>query len=437
MNSLILTLASLTVAAPPAPPPGPPVPVVGGSPLVYIKVLGPVGMRVTFFPGTPAAKTYVTPAEVGVRPGYVYRVQLDGVPGLPAPLYPSFEVRGLLQMTVPQAARHPIPIVFIDEEMRRVFAVGSLITKAYFLEDPTLAPPLQTTPDEPLVFEVPAETDPAQEARNRGRLMVVVRLGEREPDAQELVRMAVPNTILFAGEPRLALPPVPPYIPWLHWPVYDPLLGAKRSAEECLPDGGDVGPRLGIGPDGKLGNLNASDTAIEYTTEAGNRRVATSNRVCVLVPRFAAARQEVVPAGISSGLAAGLTKSTKGNFELNNRLRSTGGTAITTVAATTGRKIPSGIQGRLLLHGYDNIKGVNVVGMIEGLKVVGQVKEPDEITAYPFCEPISLFKWAEPKEAQVGDVVTFFLRYHNHTRQPVENLVISDSLTARLEYVPG
>jgi uncharacterized repeat protein (TIGR01451 family) len=69
--------------------------------------------------------------------------------------------------------------------------------------------------------------------------------------------------------------------------------------------------------------------------------------------------------------------------------------------------------------------------------VVGKVQEPDEITAYPFCEPISLFKWAEPKEAQVGDVVTFYLRYHNHTKQPVESLVVSDSLTGRLEYIPG
>src|SRR5262249_22520612 len=65
------------------------------------------------------------------------------------------------------------------------------------------------------------------------------------------------------------------------------------------------------------------------------------------------------------------------------------------------------------------------------------VKEPDEITAYPCCEPISLYKWSVPKEAQVGDVVTFFLRYHNHTRQPVDNLAISDSLIGRLEYIPA
>ncbi len=53
------------------------------------------------------------------------------------------------------------------------------------------------------------------------------------------------------------------------------------------------------------------------------------------------------------------------------------------------------------------------------------------------CEPISLFKWSEPKEAQVGDVVTFYLRYHNHTKEPVDALAITDSLTGRLEYIPG
>jgi uncharacterized repeat protein (TIGR01451 family) len=233
------------------------------------------------------------------------------------------------------------------------------------------------------------------------------------------------------------VPPVPPYLPWANWPVYDPLLGAKRSAEECLPDGGDVGPRIGIGPEGKLGGLNASDSAIEYSTEGGKRRVAVSNRVCILVPRFAVARQETVPAGVLTAVAAGSTRSTKGQFEVKNRVPPGKAETVAMLASTTGRQIPSAMQGRLHLHGYEQTRGVHVVAMVEGVKVVGQVKEPDEITAYPFCEPISLFKWAEPKEAQIGDVVTFFLRYYNHTKQPVEQLVVSDSLTSRLEYIVG
>ena len=437
MNSLLLTLASMTVCVPPPVPPPAHAPVTNATTLLYVRILGPEGMQVTFYPGTPAAKTYAVPAEVGVRPGYVYRVELSGIPSLPSPVYPSFEVRGLLQVNLAQASRHPVPVVFQEEELRRVFQTGSMFTKVYFLEDPSLAPPLTSTPDQPLVFEVPPETDPLAEARNRGRPMIVVRLGERAPEAQELARLAVPNTILFPGEQRLPVPPSPPYMPWANWPVYDPLLGGPRSAEECLPDGGDVGPRVGIGPDGKLGGLNASDSAIEYTTESGKRGVTISNRICVLVPRFAVARQEIVPAGILASTTAGLTQASKTQLEVKNRVPPGSAEAITMLASTTGRKAPSAIQGSLHLHGYELTSGVRIVAMAEGTKVVGQVKEPDEITAYPFCEPISLFKWAEPKEAQVGDVVTFFLRYYNHTKQPVDNLVVSDSLTSRLEYVAG
>ena len=39
--------------------------------------------------------------------------------------------------------------------------------------------------------------------------------------------------------------------------------------------------------------------------------------------------------------------------------------------------------------------------------------------------------------AQVGDVVTFFLKYSNHGGQPITNVAVSDSLTGRLEYVIG
>lgn len=429
MKAAFLSLMMSTVA--PAQPPAP------ESPLVYVKVIAPAGARVTFHPGTPGAKTLTAPAIVGVRPGYIYRLEL-ALPQAPnLKLFPSLEVRGALRLTVAQAMRHPIPVVFHADEIGRVERLGAMITKVHYLEDPSQAAPIATTPDEPLILDVPNDADPLQEARFRGRPMIIVRLGEREATRDELVRTAVPNTILFEGEPRLALPTAPPVIPWLHLPVYDPLIGAKRSNEECLPDGGDIGPRVGIGPDGKLGGLDASDTAIEYTTEAGKRRVAVSNRVCVLVPRYAVLRQEIAPLGQAAVHTPGATYSTKTTVDLNNKATPGATAGHKHLAQTQSRQSPHAEVGRVHLHGFDNIKGVQLIGMVEGVKIVATVKEPDEITAYPFCEPISLFKWSEPKEARVGDVVTFYLRYHNHTKQFVDNLAVSDSLTGRLEYIPG
>jgi uncharacterized repeat protein (TIGR01451 family) len=394
-------------------------------------------MTTTFHPGTDGAKSFSGPAEVGARPGYVYRLQLEGIPNLQARFYPSLEVRGAVQMSLPQASRHPIPLVFTQEELKRIHETGTMVTKVFFMEDPSLAPPIQTTPTDPIVFEVPPGTDPLVEARTRGRPMIVVRIGEREPPREELAHFAIPNTILFPGEGRLATPPVPPMLNFDFFPIYDPLIGAKRWLEECLPDGGDVGPRLGIGPDGKLGNLNASDSSIEYTQENGKRKVAPSNRICVLVPRYAIARQEITPAGIGSSLASSALNGGKSRQELHNRIPPAQTTNVIQLAANSGKLVPAGMQSKVALHGFDQVKGVQIVGSLAGIKVAGKVQEPDEITAYPYCEPISLFKWSEPKEAQIGEVVTFYLRYHNHTKQSVDNVVISDSLTARLEYVPG
>src|SRR5262249_45496686 len=86
-------------------------------------------------------------------------------------------------------------------------------------------------------------------------------------------------------------------IPFCGIPLFDPILGPKFPHEECLPDGGDIGPRLGIKPDGSLGGLNPTDVSAEYT-QGDKRRVTTSNRVCVCVPRFAVQRAEVSPGGL-------------------------------------------------------------------------------------------------------------------------------------------
>jgi uncharacterized repeat protein (TIGR01451 family) len=52
-------------------------------------------------------------------------------------------------------------------------------------------------------------------------------------------------------------------------------------------------------------------------------------------------------------------------------------------------------------------------------------------------KPLVLIKCADRPAAQVGDVVTFTLRYSNHGGRALTDVAISDSLTTRLEYVPG
>ena len=55
----------------------------------------------------------------------------------------------------------------------------------------------------------------------------------------------------------------------------------------------------------------------------------------------------------------------------------------------------------------------------------------------PPDKPLALHKWADRQAAQVGDVVTFFLKYSNHGGGEISDVAVSDSLTGRLEYIPG
>jgi uncharacterized repeat protein (TIGR01451 family) len=56
---------------------------------------------------------------------------------------------------------------------------------------------------------------------------------------------------------------------------------------------------------------------------------------------------------------------------------------------------------------------------------------------HPPDRPLCLFKWASAQAAQVGDTVTFYLKYSNRGGRPIDDVALSDSLTGRLEYVPG
>ncbi len=434
MTHVILSLLMPLAATPPlhqAPSPPP-------CPVLFTRILGPTGMRATIHPATPMARTFETPAQAGFRPGYAYRIELSDMAAFPGiKLHPSLEVRGMLKFPLEQAVKHPIPLVFSEDEIKRVVN-GVLLTKVYYLEDPERAAPIQSGPDAPIVFEAPPGVDPMKEARSKGRMMIVVRLGEREMAPAELMHANVPNTIMLPGEQILGPAAAPPQMPWASWPsVIDPIAGPKPMEEECVPDGGDIRLRAGIGPDGRLGNLDPSDTAMEYTTARGNRKLTVSNRVCLCAPRFAVIRQELLPGGLDLTVTLASAAIRKGQDTLRNRIPVGASLGMKQPALIRGREQPSAIVGRIGLASIEHVKNVQIVGKVSGTKVVGKVVEPDEISSTPHCQPISLTKWADPTDARPGEIVTFFLKYHNHTTEPVTDLVISDSLIGRLDYVPN
>src|SRR5947208_13140071 len=114
----------------------------GPAPLLFVRFNGGPGGRVTFYRGDQGGpRQFEFPVTVGLRPGYVYRVKVEGLPGQAEPLYPTLEVRGSLFLT-PQVRPddYPAPFVVTETDVARVFE-GTFITKAVYLEHPDRAVP--------------------------------------------------------------------------------------------------------------------------------------------------------------------------------------------------------------------------------------------------------------------------------------------------------
>jgi uncharacterized repeat protein (TIGR01451 family) len=112
--------------------------------------------------------------------------------------------------------------------------------------------------------------------------------------------------------------------------------------------------------------------------------------------------------------------------------------------AVANRTKPVGFVTRLRSALIVNVEGVHtfiglaapqIVASASGVRVVSTAVEPEEITN---LGDLIVTKTVEPAgPLHVGDEVTFTLRYRNGTLSPVTDLVLSDSLSGRLEYVPG
>ena len=475
--------------------PPPPLPGRGPSPLLFVRVSGPKGMRATFYQGRPEGRTFDAPVRVGLRPGYLYRIRLAGFadrPGLA--VYPTLEVRGTLSLSPRvNAATFPAPVALTDADLAAAVA-GSLVTKVIYLEDPDKATPGPSPLPEQ---DLPPGRDLLDESRDLGRPMLVVRFGGRVPPPEELLYGSVPGTILEPGEASLPAPRVGPCLPWAGCMFYDPILGPRAPTEECLHDGGSA--RAGIGPDGRAAEVEAEDTVGEYTDAAGRRRLVASNRVCLCSPRFAVLRGELPLGRYELSVSLQDMHSVREQTQVSQRMPSLqnrqyeelksilskerpGGEEATQapgglvrvevlsaqnidlglvqfLGQTVPRQLTEAERTRFVkqvelalalsqplgLHGTEQVIGTAGLARVEGrTDVVSSVLETRDFTVccnephpLPPDKPLLLIKCADREAAQPGDVVTFLLRYSNHGGRPLTDVAITDSLSARLEYVAG
>ncbi|MSQ94565.1 MAG: DUF11 domain-containing protein [Gemmataceae bacterium] len=433
--AIVLSMAEVALGqfpfqqVPAPPPPGP---------LMYVRFAGPKGAKITVYRGFDQGQTLELPCTLGFRPGYSYRLAVFDIPGLPRHVFcPSLEVRGTLALSgKTRNADFPAQINFNEEELGRA-VLGSFIKKVVTLERPDQAIPVASKPDQPLEIPVQATRDPFVEAAERGAPLIVYHLGQRFLTPQELNALAIPGTVLLPGERVLGTPRLPPYLFWNWYPVFDPVHGPRPASEfNTVYDGGDSGAPAGFNRFGKLKGLDPTDTIAEYTDSRGNQKHAASNRVGVCVPRFVIIKAEynLARQSMRTHLGAALTATSP-----------SASVGQASAKEQSAQQHPESIGTKLRLSGTFNTLGTSAMGRVQGLEIksilhgVGSVdviaNGPKQTE--PADGPLMIIKWPDKTFANVGEVVTFYLKYSNTGGQPITSVVVSDSLAARFEYVKG
>lgn len=255
---------------------------------------------------------------------------------------------------------------------------------------------------------------------------------------------------------------------------------------EYLADGGDDGQNVYIEDDWTVRNLGIEDTVAHFDTLDGRVIVEPSNRVHIYAPRFGAVRK--VEGVLNSGQITTLSEANNqlvlnvdeakeqlgftaqetqtGYARTQNRLGGVGSRSMSTGAANAQNLSGFGAFESVML--YSNWLRQNHVGAaelaylaegsagarawegLEGVKVQMNAQAAMSATSEEGAESffqieedksksskLRLIKVASKKTAQPGEIVDFTLRFDNVGNQPIGNVTVLDSLTTRLEFLPG
>lgn len=252
--------------------------------------------------------------------------------------------------------------------------------------------------------------------------------------------------------------------------------------DEYLCDGGDREWPVHYGEDVRLG-LDTEDTIAEFQTHHGKESTTKSNRVCVYSPRFAAVRSVSLPyeegtfrevAGVDH---AGYGSEVRTRLAVNqgNRNVALGGMQMRSRASgLESERLPTDLQQRQRLLVNDKIQNtfqdVNffqsgtfensdlaflnlgiaasqiwsreqtpiIQGKTEAARTGLSEVRATALTVIEHDDNpgvLRIVKVADKQAAEVGDVITFTIRYDNQGPNPVSSVRIIDNLTPRLTYV--
>ncbi|MFN7873670.1 MAG: hypothetical protein ACK5PB_00015 [Pirellula sp.] len=256
----------------------------------------------------------------------------------------------------------------------------------------------------------------------------------------------------------------------------------ESDPQEYLFDGGDQEPKVRVRRDNSYIGLDPEDTVIQYETMDGKVHVDSGCRVAIYAPRFASVRKRYNPVERDQSMQVINVAQPHGPKMAQNILPPIEERAQTRYVADSQTRIVEAVrQGVKPLPAETMIAPIVVIeeqdtlalldlltvgltqyrdkqALLDGILAAREWSTPESIGVLENgAEPMSvignqgtngvthyerkgarirLCKVASEQMAHPGDTIQFVIRFDNVGEQPVSNLVVTDSLTGRLEYVP-
>ncbi|MBQ3389358.1 MAG: hypothetical protein IJG60_09120 [Thermoguttaceae bacterium] len=160
-----------------------------GGATAQILFQGPDGMNVNWDVSTIGAfdsEPIITEGIQDFETGKEYRLRLSNLPnrkgvgGAPLNLYPTLQVNSVTPRTRSYLEHNAIPVRITDNDIDQVQA-GNFVTKVIFLPAPEFQNIAVAGGVDTIVnTQLPAGTDPVVEAQNRGSILAVVQIGNKD-----------------------------------------------------------------------------------------------------------------------------------------------------------------------------------------------------------------------------------------------------------------
>ncbi|MFN7450273.1 MAG: hypothetical protein ACK57V_12270 [Pirellula sp.] len=257
----------------------------------------------------------------------------------------------------------------------------------------------------------------------------------------------------------------------------------QSDPQEYLFDGGDRGPTVRLRKDDSLSGLDTEDTVIQYETADGKSDVVSGCRVAIYAPRFASVRKRTSTAQSDVAMRLRTTDQPSGPGQFIDRLPSVsvskpeklvnqGNVNVIESVRDRDQLVPAEMVLPMLVASeafkpYEDfslmrngdLKGTDLARFakaaaaartwtnVDELQVLIDGQETTEITSKKQAEEFRLYEYkgarirlckvASEQMANPGDIISFTIRFDNVGEQPLSKLVVTDSLTPRLEYVEG